>query len=157
MADSRSRQLSVLSPGLVDWLKRVQDAAPQINLQFVVSKVDMVARESDRIRVIAKVVRQLNDKMGRGFEVLPVARKDRRSLMLAALDSAPQEVMVGGRSFAIPLPGNPQDDDGLDSGFARAVDAATTLASSRLKDGLAQLRADVRDSSDAVRARIDSL
>ena len=53
------------------------------------AKADLVARESDRISLIAKASRLLQERLGRGFEILPAA-SDLNSLLDIIEDCMPK-------------------------------------------------------------------
>lgn len=99
LADSQRQRL--VSADAMAFLKRVTAQAPQ-SVQLVLSKVDLVARESDRIRLTAKVSKLASEGLGRAFEVLPVSRKGSREVLLEALGAVPQEVLFSGRAFRAP-------------------------------------------------------
>lgn len=95
-------------------------AAPE--LQFALC---LLARESDRIRLLAKASRLLAERLGRGFEVLPAAAGDLGALLDGLGPAAPEG--GGGRA---------QD------GLLRAGRAARQRAARRTAEGLEALRGD---------------
>ena len=56
---------------------------------FLLTKADLVSRESDRIRLIAKASRMLQERLGRGFEILPAA-SDLNTLLDIIEDATPK-------------------------------------------------------------------
>ena len=80
LLDSQAKQ--PVSEEMIALLTRLEaeEAAPA--LHFLLAKADL-SRESDRIRLIAKASRMLQDRLGRrrGFEILPVSTGDVKVLL----------------------------------------------------------------------------
>lgn len=169
LADSQRQPC--LSSELLNWLKRVVAVAPQA-VQIVLSRVDLVVRSSDRIRLTAKISKQLSDGVGRSFEVLPISGKSKQQVLLEALETAPSEVTVGGKVFKVSDDGDaPAGGDAggsgeeagagsassHDAGSARALKAAEACAAERLTEGLARLQDDALKVRSAAEARLTEL
>ncbi|CAE8648840.1 unnamed protein product [Polarella glacialis] len=140
-------QQTMPSESLLKWLTALAGPPQCPALQFVFSKADLVTRESDRIRVIAKVSRTLNERLGRGFEILPVATGD----VGAILDSIEA---AGGAGDKASL------DEGTgrkyDAGRLRALRAVQDSAGQHLEHGLQALRRDCATLSAAISAHSQS-
>eukprot|EP00438_Fugacium_kawagutii_P023281 Skav220562 [mRNA] locus=scaffold1710:4649:5545:- [translate_table: standard] len=72
-----------LSEDVMTLLTSVLEVEEAPTLHFVLAKADLVSRESDRIRLIAKASRMLQERLGRrrGFEILPVSTGDLNVLL----------------------------------------------------------------------------
>lgn len=135
LLDSQAKQAA--SEELLTWLVDLpREDGPQ--LQFVFSKSDLVARESDRIRLIAKVSKTLQERLGRGFEILPIATGD----LTTMLDIIDAEETVDGAG-----------DQKTDAGRLRAIHALQDAADLHLQQGLQALKSDGETLSAAVAAR----
>ena len=90
LMDSQAKEpLSDDMMALLTNLLAIEDAPP---LHFLLAKADLICRESDRIRLIAKASRMLQERLGRGrrgFEILPVSTGDLNVLLdILELDNA---------------------------------------------------------------------
>mmetsp|Transcript_101706 Transcript_101706/g.283175 ORF Transcript_101706/g.283175 Transcript_101706/m.283175 type:complete len:496 (+) Transcript_101706:60-1547(+) len=161
-----SQQQPAASDGLLQWLKKLPCLAGQVSaaeaqptLQFVLSKADLVTRESDRIRLLAKASRLLTDRLGRGFEILPTAAGDLDALLdalpAAAAGSggggaAPRAAVVGARGTS--AAGGPQPL--LHEATTRALRVAREHVARREAEGLEALLADGAALAGALEARL---
>lgn len=155
LADSQRQP--ALSAELLAFLRRVASSDAQPCLQFVLSKMDLVTRESDRIRLTGKVSRLINDTLGKVYEVLPMGRKGCKEVLLQALAAAPTVVRVGGRTFEVPRALDDDQDGAPDAGTRRAMEAAERCAAERGAAALARLAEDARVAGAAVQARLAML
>jgi len=162
LADSQRPQ--ALSNDLLTWLKRTAEVVPKEVLQVALTKVDLVSRSSDRIRVTAKVSKALSEGLGRGFEVLPISGKSAQRVLLDALEVTVDEVVVDGKVFKMSgaaLGEATENDNGaalsVDTGSARVLAAAEACAQERLAGGLARLREDALAVRAATEARLAQL
>lgn len=148
-----SQRQPCVSDSLLQWLASLPSAGTtsgsnaQPALQFVMSKADLIPRESERIRLLAKASKLLTERFGRGFEVLPVAAGDLGALLDELYsDLVPPVLTVCGKQVT------PTDQSGLssstqvsrkyDQGLLRAVRAAQTCAASCVEEGIVKARAD---------------
>jgi len=155
---------SAVGPGPQDGTLQTlaQDEKAHPLLQFVFSKADLVTRESERVRLVAKASRLLSDRLGRGFEILPAAAGDLRCL-LDEIDTAASVVTVGGHEVALadmPPEAGLREREGasagtqrFDAGLLRTVQAAQTRAVQRAQGGLDALRTDCGGLAGALQAR----
>lgn len=146
------------SEKLLQWIGKVQrtpgepssDGQARPNIQFVLSKADLVQRESDRIRLVAKASKLLTERLGRGFEILPVATGDLEALLDGLSEGTSDCFTLGDRKFEIPRSfvkaGDSQGGSNarkrFDEGTKRTIQAAQQTVEQRKADGLARLRAD---------------
>lgn len=134
LLDSQAKQAA--SEELLAWLADLpREDGPR--LQFVFSKSDLVARESDRIRLIAKVSRTLQERLGKGFEILPIATGD-LTTMLDIVDAAETDDV--------------SCDQRTDAGRLRALRALQDAADRHLEQGLQALKSDGETLSAAIAA-----
>ncbi|CAK0805636.1 unnamed protein product, partial [Prorocentrum cordatum] len=168
-----SQRQPAVSSELLAWLKahaltearaKAEAAAglTQSSVQFVLSKADRVPRESDRVRLVAKASKLLAERLGRGFEILPVAAGD----LLALLDGVDggggpgaggvESLEVDGCVFQLAEPSQeaPGDAKKLGAGALRALSAAQACAARHVGDGLANLRTDCDALSRALEAEL---
>ena len=97
LMDSQAKEpLSDAMVALLTSLLETEDAPP---LHFLLAKADLISRESDRIRLIAKASRMLQERLGRGrrgFEILPVSTGDLNVLLdILELDNAETDGVDG--------------------------------------------------------------
>lgn len=148
------------SEEVLEWLKRIllgSDGSTPPVLQFVLSKADLVARESERTRLVMKAQRLIAERLGRGFEILPVAAGDVCALLDGAMDAEPSVIRVGGCEFQLPRPAGAGGEDGLitmNAAPLRAVAAARASAAQRADKGLATLASDCESLLGAVRTKM---
>ncbi|CAJ1452035.1 unnamed protein product [Effrenium voratum] len=124
------------SDELMALLSRTAAAEAAAQLHFLFAKADLVPRESDRIRLIAKTSRALQEGLGRGFEILPVATGD-LNVMLDIIDEA---VLADA-----PTPK-------WDGGRLRTWRLAQDLLSQRVQRGLEDLQSDCQALRTALRS-----
>lgn len=147
-----SQRQPAVSNELLQWLASVA-SGEKANLQFVLSKADLITRESDRIRLVAKASKLLTERFGQSFEILPVATGDLSSLLDGldiGQDDTPPSITVFGRDIPLPATAAPAKDapEGsaskrrFDAGPLRVVKAAEAVASQRTDVGLATLKTD---------------
>jgi len=119
MLDSQAKQPS---EALLALLKKISSAQEPPELQFVFSRADLLRRESDRVQLIAKASRLLQESLGRRFEILPVATGD-LAVLLDVLDDKSNK---------------------WDAGRCRALHSAQELLQQRVQDRLDLLRSDCK-------------
>ncbi|CAE7575163.1 unnamed protein product [Symbiodinium natans] len=83
LLDSLAKQPS---EELLTLLKTVSSAGKPPELQFLLSRADLLKRESDRIQLLAKASRLLYETLGRRFEIIPIATGD-LAVLLDVLDA----------------------------------------------------------------------
>ena len=97
LLDSQAKQPA--SDELVALLTKLLAAEEAPAIHFLLSKADLVIRESDRIRLIAKASRMLQDRLGggrRGFEILPASTGDLNVLLdILEIDGTAADGMDG--------------------------------------------------------------
>lgn len=134
-------QQQAIPDTVLAWLSRLpglkdQDEGPE--LQFLLSKIDLVARESDQIRLAAKASRQLSDRLGRGFQVLTVASGDLTALLNSLDTEAGSATDLGPSEPSFSSTGSRR----FDAASMRALRAVRARATNRLGAGLAALKTD---------------
>eukprot|EP00929_Paragymnodinium_shiwhaense_P083894 TRINITY_DN44837_c0_g1_i1.p1 TRINITY_DN44837_c0_g1~~TRINITY_DN44837_c0_g1_i1.p1 ORF type:complete len:486 (+),score=148.97 TRINITY_DN44837_c0_g1_i1:55-1512(+) len=168
-----SQQPQAASDELLQWLARVTAATPPAAdgaapveppvVQFVLSKADLIPRESDKIRIVAKASKLVSSQLNRGFEILPVAAGELRSLLDNLDVDVPSQLTFGGRTF--PAKEDAQEEfgggksgkkTGAETAAVRAIKAARDRASQRLDAGLAMARRDCQSLAALVETRRSS-
>ncbi|CAK8986244.1 unnamed protein product [Durusdinium trenchii] len=125
LLDSQAKQPA--SDDLLTLLSSVLASEEPPVLHFLLAKADLVARESDRIRLIAKASRLLQERLGRGFEILPAA-SDLNSLLDIIEDCMPK----------------------WDAGRMRTWQLSQDLICQRMKAGMRDLQLDLEALKSAV-------
>jgi len=145
-----SQRQPPLSDSLLRCLGRMPRDTEKPELQFVLAKADLIARDSEKIRIVAKASRLLSEKLGRGFKVIPAATGVLSGLLDGLDGDEPSSITVGNQSFvwdshtqeskcdAGPL----STQEPKDAAPLRAIFAAQACASTKLSEGLATLKAD---------------
>jgi len=135
-----SQQQPIGSDKLLQWIAKLHATAPAPRgptLQFVASKADLLSREAERIRLIARAVRIISDHIGRGFEVLPVAAGNVDWLLDSVSEPCPV-LTVCGKEFPAPMMKDTVAPHlkRVDEGMLRIVRAADAHAAEHAKKGL---------------------
>jgi len=155
------------SEKLLQWIGKIQhtagepplDGQARPNIQFVLSKMDLVQRESDRIRLVAKASKLLTERLGRGFEILPVATGDLDALLDGLSEGTSLDCFtLGDHKFEMPrsfvksgeFQGGASARKRMDEGPKRAILAAQQVVEQRTTEGLAQLRTDCEALASAL-------
>ncbi|CAL1155475.1 unnamed protein product [Cladocopium goreaui] len=141
LMDSQAKEpLSDDMMALLTNLLAIEDAPP---LHFLLAKADLISRESDRIRLIAKASRMLQERLGRGrrgFEILPVSTGDLNVLLdILELDNADEAdgADVGAKQGTM---GTPK----WDAGRVRTWQLTQDLIAQRMKEALQAMEVDVQ-------------
>eukprot|EP00933_Yihiella_yeosuensis_P009531 TRINITY_DN11547_c1_g1_i1.p1 TRINITY_DN11547_c1_g1~~TRINITY_DN11547_c1_g1_i1.p1 ORF type:complete len:493 (+),score=83.86 TRINITY_DN11547_c1_g1_i1:97-1479(+) len=145
MLDSQNQPAA--SDELLQWLAALSksDSSEGPALQFLFSKTDLLVRESDRIRLMAKASKALTEHLGRGFEILPVSSGD----LGAILDSVDAAFAEASGEIDVDL-GNKK----LDAGRERALRAIQECANRHLDNGLEALDTDCTALQSVLKERV---
>jgi len=149
-----------VSDRLLEWLRALpcmEAESGSQRLQFVLSKADLL-RDSERVKMIGKLSRLLNEKLGRGYEILPVALGD-LTMLLNGIDDTSNVFTYEGQEFTLQEmpPLKPVSRSGLhqlEAGPSRVIALAQECASARVQKGLDMLAKDCQTLSAVVDARM---
>lgn len=134
---------STSTPGEVEMTSSLAHKGPA--LHFVLSKSDLITRNSDRIRFCSKAQRQISDRLGRSFEILPTSVEDKYAFLDMICDASDPVFTVGGVEFTLPKHSNARakdDETKLNVVFTEIADLAREVSMRSSRQALQSMKSD---------------